>query len=113
MRPSLLAALLLATLTTFAQNDFLVGYQEFPTSVMGQASDAQGNMYFTGIFKGQLKVNGQVLSSGSGQEDIFWVKTNASGQVTKHYTYGSSFSDATVMDGLAMGANNQMYFIAK
>lgn len=97
---------------SFAQNNFQVGYSEFPATILGHASDAQGNMYYTGNFKGALLVNGTTLAQGQGLEDIFWVKTSPSGQVIKYKTFSSPNSDFTLSDGLTMGSNNQLYCIS-
>jgi hypothetical protein len=113
MRSIFFLIALFTSLVSYSQNNFLLGFQEFPTAIMGQASDALGNMYYTGQFKGQLTINGQALANGSGQEDIFWVKTAPGGQVLKHATYGSSNTDGTPIDGLVMGSNQQMYFLVK
>lgn len=114
MRISLvLAALFLASLSYGQTVDLQIGYQEFPTTIMAHASDNGGAHYYMGVFKGQLKVNNQVLSTGQGQEDLFWVKTNAAGALVHHATFGSAISDAFLTDGMVMGAGEQLYFFAK
>jgi hypothetical protein len=69
-------------------------------------------MYYSGVFKGELKVNGKVLATGLGLEDIFWVKTNSAGAVVHAITYGSPNVDLTIADNLVTSAN-QLFFIAR
>ncbi len=95
---------------TIAADNMLLGYQEFPTSIQGHTADNSGNQYYTGVFRGQLTVNKQVLATGNGLEDIFWVKTNAAGQVLQHKTFGSANTEGGYINNLAMGSNNQMLF---
>lgn len=90
-------------------NNLLLGYQEFPTIITSHTADGSGNQYYTGIFRGQLMVNNQVLTSGNGLEDIFWVKTNATGQVIRFKTYGSANSENSYTNSLAMGSSKMLF----
>lgn len=116
MRSTLLAlAALLLSAVSFAQasTNLQLGYQEFPTTIAGQTSDADGNLYFTGTFKGELTINGQVLVSGQGLDDIFWVKTDADGKVLRYRTFGSANVDMAVQNALVMHPNGTMTFAAR
>jgi hypothetical protein len=108
-----LAALLLSALCCAQTTNLQLGYQEFPTTILGQVADAQGNLYYTGTFRGELKVNGQVLETGRGLDDIFWVKTDASGKVLRYKTFGSTGADFTLQDNLVMNANGTLTFFAR
>jgi hypothetical protein len=90
-------------------NNLLLGYQEFPTTISSHTGDAAGNQYFTGTFRGQLQADGNVLAQGRGLEDVFWIKTNVNGQVLSHRTFGTSNTDHTWANSMAMG-NNSMLF---
>jgi len=94
-------------------NNMLLGYQKFPTTITGHASDSAGNQYYVGTFKGELTINDKVISSGNGLEDAFWVKTDANGQLLNYKTYGSEQSDQSFSDGLVMGDSNHMLFGAR
>ena len=94
---------------TLPTNNLLLGYQEFPTTITSHTADGSGNQYYTGIFRGQLKVNNQVLATGNGLEDIFWVKTNANGQVQRVKTFGSGNSENAYLNSLAMGNSNMLF----
>lgn len=106
-----LICLLSFSLTAHTQlTNIKLGYQEFPTTITGHASDSIGNMYYSGTFKGQLKAGGQILENGQGLQDIFLVKTNASGKVLYAKTFGSENDDSAPSDGLCY-ANNNLYLI--
>lgn len=90
-------------------NNLLLGYQEFPTTITSHAADGEGNQYYTGTFRGQLTVNKKVLASGNGLEDLFWVKTNAAGQVIRYKIFGSPYSEISYINSMALG-NNRMLF---
>ena len=66
-----------------------LGYQEFTTTITSSTGDEFGNFYYTGNFKGELKINGQVLATGIGDLDIFLVKMDSSGNVVWHKTFGN------------------------
>ena len=51
---------------TLPTNNLLPGYQEFPTIITGHSADGSGSQYYTGISRGQLKMNNQVLATGNG-----------------------------------------------
>src|SRR5215212_5819459 len=91
-------------------NNLLLGYQKFPTTITGHASDSTGNQYYVGTFKGELTINGNVITSGNGQEDVFWAKINSSGQPINYKTYGSEGSEQSFKDGLVMGDSSCMLF---
>ncbi len=112
MRIFFILAICFGCVSSHSQSDFKLGYQQFPTTILGHASDAQGNMYYTGTFKGVLTVNDSVLSPGTGLEDIFWVKTSPNGQITNFKIFSSTNSDYALSNGLAMGSNNQLYMIS-
>jgi len=101
-----LFSLLCALFCNAQVENFKLGYQEFPTNVTGQTSDETGNIYYSGIFKGELKVNDRVLQTGAGLEDIFVVKTNVAGNVIYSKTFGSKNSDFAVVDGISYSNNN-------
>jgi hypothetical protein len=108
-----LLAVLLSTLTNAQSSILQIGYQEFPTTISGQVADEQGNLYYTGNFKGELTVNGQGLETGRGLEDIFWVKTDASGKVLRYKTFGSQSYDYTTPDNLVINSNGTLTFTAR
>lgn len=118
MRAALVAVFLLLTnyIVTAQQtapvNNLLLGYQEFPTAILSHAADVAGNQYYSGYFRGQLTVNKQVLATGNGLEDVFWVKTNSKGDVLRYKTFGTSYSDNTSVDAMAMGSDNSMLMAA-
>lgn len=91
-------------------NNLLLGYQKFPTTITGHAADATGNQYYVGTFKGELTINGNVITSGNGQEDVFWTKINSSGQLVNYKTYGSEGSEQSFNDGLVIGDSSCMLF---
>ena len=66
-----------------------LGYQEFTTNIASSVNDEFGNFYHCGAFKGELKINGQVLAVGAGDNDMFLVKLNESGNVIWHKTFGN------------------------
>ena len=66
-----------------------LGYQEFTTTITSSTGDEFGNFYYTGNFKGELKINGQVLATGIGDLDIFLVKMDSAGNVVWHKTFGN------------------------
>jgi hypothetical protein len=115
MRSFLLCLFLTLTLTAFSQQSTnqLIGYQEFPTTIKGYASDSAGNQYYTGVFKGELKVSDKVLTAGEGQEDLFWIKMDANGQLIRYYTYGSSNTETMVENVLTYHENNTLSFAAR
>jgi len=99
---------------SFAQQNIpsdqlLLGYQEFPTIIAGHAADSSGNQYFTGTFKGELTINGKVLATGNGLEDMFWVKTDDNGAVLKYRIFGSAGSEQTFNDGLVMNGDRMLF----
>lgn len=47
----------------------------------GVGTDAEGNIYFSGVFRGEVKFGNQTLSSLGGSKDIFLAKADASGNV--------------------------------
>lgn len=115
MKPFLPIAFLFVCSRLFAQqtvpaDNLLLGYQEFPTTISGHTADNAGNQYYTGIFRGQLTVNNQVLTGGNGLEDIFWVKTNGTGQLLRYAVFGSANSEGSYTNAMAMGGNNRMVF---
>lgn len=59
----------------------LLGYQESFTQIISQSTDAQGNIYYAGNFKGDCIINNQSVFTGSGGNDVFLVKTDSSGTV--------------------------------
>ena len=95
---------------TVPTDNLLLGYQEFPTTITGHTADNQGNQYYIGVFRGQLTVNKQDITSGSGLEDIFWVKTNSTGQLLRYATFGSANTESTYTNSMALGNNNRMVF---
>jgi len=102
-----LFSFLLFFIVSNAQIDNIkIGYQEFPTTVTGHAADDAGNMYYSGQFKGELKVNDQVLKTGAGAEDIFFVKTDATGKTIYSKSFGSKSPDYAIRDGLSFFDNN-------
>lgn len=99
--------LLVLFISAKAQIDNIqIGYQEFPTAITGHAADYSGNMYYSGEFKGELKVNDQILKTGEGAEDIFFVKTNAAGKALYSKSFGSKSPDYAIRDGLSFFDNN-------
>ena len=79
MRRLLVLIFLLCSLSRTSAQQLVsseLGYQEFTTTVAASAGDEFGNFYYTGNFKGELKINGQVLATGIGDLDIFLVKKN-------------------------------------
>ncbi|MEY4861664.1 MAG: hypothetical protein RL059_1368, partial [Bacteroidota bacterium] len=66
-----------------------LGYQEFTTTITSSTGDEFGNFYYTGNFKGELKINGQILATGIGDLDIFLVKMDSAGNVVWHKTFGN------------------------
>lgn len=94
---------------TLPTNNLLLGYQEFPTIITSHAADASGNQYYTGMFRGELKINNQKLATGQGLEDIFWVKTNANGQVQRFKTFGSANSEFGSSRTLAVGNSKTVF----
>lgn len=102
-----LFSFLLFFIVSNAQIDNIkIGYQEFPTTVTGHAADDAGNMYYSGQFKGELKVNDQVVKTGAGAEDIFFVKTDAAGKTIYSKSFGSKSPDYAIRDGLSFFDNN-------
>ena len=95
---------------TINADNILLGYQGFPTAISSHAADANGNQYYTGTFRGQLEANNQVLTNGNGLEDVFWIKTNASGQVTKYKIFGSAGSNISYPNSMVMGNSTHMLF---
>jgi hypothetical protein len=69
-------------------------------------------MYYSGHFRGELKVNDSVLQTGEGAEDIFLVKTNSSGKAVYSKSFGSKNPDYAIRDGLNFFDNN-LYFGAQ
>lgn len=112
MRVFILAALSLVGIIGKTQqtSNLLLGYQEFPTTIASHTFDSSGNQYFTGSFRGQLTVNGEVLTTGNGLEDVFWVKTNASGKVLRYQTFGSSNTESVYPNSLVMGEDYHMLY---
>ena len=106
---SLLLYFFAATQQTQPTNNLLLGYQEFPTTITSHTANGSGSQYYTGHFRGQLKVNNQVLTTGNGLEDIFWVKTDSNGNVTKFKTYGSANTENSYVNSLAMGTSNMLF----
>lgn len=85
--------LLASSTVSNAQIDNIkIGYQEFPAYVTGHAADDAGNMYYSGHYKGELTVNNEVLQTGEGAEDIFFVKTNPAGKAIYSKSFGSKES---------------------
>lgn len=104
---SALFLLLVLCSTSNAQMENLkIGYQEFPTIVTGHASDSAGNMYYSGHYKGELKVNGEILQTGEGLEDIFLVKKDAAGKTIFSKSFGSKNADLTLSNALSYSNNN-------
>lgn len=66
-----------------------LGYQEFTTSIASSIVDSDGSTYYIGSFKGELKINGQLLAVGAGNTDIYVIKMNRSGTVLWHKTFGN------------------------
>jgi hypothetical protein len=107
MKNTFTLCLVLFSIVCSAQIESLkVGYQEFPTTINGQAFDSLGNIYYSGTFKGELKIKNQVVKNGSGLEDIFLVKTNTSGEIIYTKTFGGGNSELVTTDGLAFSKNN-------
>ena len=94
---------------TLPTNNLLLGYQEFPTSITSHTSDGSGSQYYTGVFRGELKVNNQTLATGNGLEDIFWIKTDANGQVQNFKTFGSANSENSYLNSMAIGSTNMLF----
>ena len=69
-----------------------LGYQEFTTTISSSAIDEFGNLYYIGSFKGELKVNNQVIATGQGNTDFYVIKMNPAGTILWHKTYGNQES---------------------
>lgn len=67
-----------------------IGYQEFTTNITGTAGDAEGNIYYIGIFKGELRINSNTTVTGQGGNDIFLIKTNSAGTLLWYKTWGNA-----------------------
>ena len=91
-------------------NNLLLGYQRFPTIITGHAADSDGNQYYVGSFKGELTINDKAIATGHGLDDIFWVKTNANGDIARYKIFGSAGLDMTMTDCLAMDGDSHMLF---
>lgn len=59
----------------------------------GVATDAEGNIYFSGVFSGEVKFDNQTLDSVGGSKDIFLAKADASGSVIWARQMGGFGSD--------------------
>ncbi|ANE51590.1 T9SS type A sorting domain-containing protein [Flavisolibacter tropicus] len=115
MRIFILSLCLLTAMAGFTQqsNNQLLGYQEFPTMIRGHAVDLQGNQYYVGTFKGELTVKGQRLTSGEGQEDVFWLKTDNAGKIIRYKTFGSANSDIALPETFVFSENNSLSFSSR
>jgi hypothetical protein len=100
----------LAASQSASVSNLTLGYQEFPTVIQGHATDSRGNQYFTGYFRGELNVNNAALRQGDGLEDVFWIKTNSSGQILQQKTFGSDNSEVSYTDALAIDGGDRMVF---
>ena len=110
--------LLLIRNSCFAQqnipsNNLLLGYQKFPTTITGHASDSAGNQYYIGTFKGEFTIKDSVVTSGNGLDDVFWTKMDSNGKLLNYKTYGSEETEQSFQDGLVMGDSNHMMFAAR
>lgn len=84
MKKSLLLTLaVFSCFFTFSQtlSNQLLGYQEPYTQINSQVVDSSGNTYYAGTFKGALIINNQTVFNGNGGDDVFIVKTSATGNV--------------------------------
>lgn len=70
-----------------------VSYQELTTKIISQTSDEDGNVYYAGIFKGALVVEGDTLAYGLGGEDLFLLKRDVQGQLIWSKAFGSEANE--------------------
>jgi hypothetical protein len=102
------------SLVIHAQTQHLqLGYQELPTQITGQAADPQGNQYYAGTFKGELKINNAVVATGKGLEDMFLVKTDANGKLTYCKTFGSANTEIVTINTLSYSNNLSLTFAGR
>jgi hypothetical protein len=71
----------------------IIGYQEPLTKILGQTAGDDGNIYYWGIFKGALVIDGEVKALGKGGTDFFVAITDMDGNFQKAYTYGGENSE--------------------
>lgn len=70
-----------------------IGFQETTTVIQDQTADPLGNIYYWGSYKGALTINGTIVEYGRGGDDFFICKTDNSGNLIWHKTFGSPLDD--------------------
>lgn len=88
-----------------------IGYQEYTTTVVGSVADEAGNNYYTGHFKGELRINNQTLAAGQGGFDIFLVKTNNTGNIIWYKTFGGLMNEFVATGGRSFYYQNGALYL--
>lgn len=78
-----------------------VSRQSFINQIRSLTTDPYGNIYYTGVFKGVLTINGDTILFGMGGNDFFLVKESPSGQIIWAKNFGSERDESSYPSLLA------------
>jgi hypothetical protein len=87
-----------------------VGKQTLINQIRNTTTDENGNIYYVGVFKGALTVNGDTLLYGMGGNDYFLVKESPSGDILWAKNYGSEREESSGVSVLTIGSSVYMNF---